>query len=140
MIRAIRPTAPDFRLARFLGELRDAHKMFNPNSYFLRGNSVAVVKKKNPQPLKATVPSFYKKKGVNLTGSAYLNYQFAVNPTMNDIQRAAQAVIDSEQIVKQFVRDATNEVHRSSVRMLNDRTVTTASTGGWSSSTSGSQS
>jgi hypothetical protein len=123
MIRAIRPTAPDFRLARFLGELRDAHKMFSPNSYFLRGNSPVTNKVRTPQPVSVSVPSFYKRTGHNLAGGAYLNYQFAVKPTWNDIQRAAQAVKDSEQIVKQFVRDAAHDVHRSSTRQLSQETV-----------------
>lgn len=121
MIRSIRPTAPDFRLARFLGELRDAHKMFSPNSYFLRPSGK---KPGRPAvPLKESVPSFYLKERGALVGSAYLNYQFAVKPTWNDIQRAAQAVIDSAQTVEQFVRDSANEVHRSSTRRLGDNSV-----------------
>ena len=45
-------------------------------------------------------------------GSEYLNYEFGWKPLVNDVKAAAKAVIESETIIKQLVRDSGKNVHR----------------------------
>ncbi len=86
VLRSAAPTRPDFNLTRFVGELRDTNRMFDVKNYVPPN------------------PSSY--------GGGYLNYQFGITPTLSDIQNGAQAIIDSDEHVRQFVRDASRSVHR----------------------------
>lgn len=127
-IRTMRPTKPDFRLARFLGELRDANKMFRPDSYFLdfyarSGRHIQQSKfiegqKRN----KRLDPDEFTLDFLGAAGTASLNYQFAVMPTSGDIKRGAEAVLRSEKIVKQYLRDMNAYVRRSGSRLIEAKT------------------
>lgn len=50
---------------------------------------------------------------VKSAGSEYLNYEFGWLPLVSDIRNAAQAVIDSEKILRQLARDSGRNVRRS---------------------------
>lgn len=106
-MRSMSPIRPDFRLARFLGELRDANKMFRANSYFLGADT--------------RVRGLYLPKPSSLA-AANLNYQFAVVPTISDIKKGAEAVLKSEKIMKQYIRDATRTIRRTSERQIDSKT------------------
>jgi hypothetical protein len=84
LMRNMRPSKPEFELARFVGELRDVKRLgANP----LSNNSIF--------------------------GGAFLNYEFGIIPTIRDIQTAAEAVVKSDGILRDFAKHATEIVHRS---------------------------
>lgn len=87
-LRSIRPTRPDFDLARFVGELKDFKSLFSKSNY------------------SPTSP-----KGV---GSSYLNYQFGIMPTVSDVISAAKAVLKSDSIVRDFAERSAREYRRRS--------------------------
>ena len=86
-LRAAAPTRPDFNLTRFVGELRDTNRLFDGKNYI------------PPDP--------------GSLGGAYLNHQFGITPTASDLQRGAEAVLHSDKLVREFVRDACRRVRRS---------------------------
>lgn len=45
-------------------------------------------------------------------GGEYLNLEFGWKPLVNDVRQAAKAIIDSDAILKQLVRDSGRDVHR----------------------------
>lgn len=59
-------------------------------------------------------------------GSAYLNYQFGWSPTVSDLKSAAQAVLNSKQLIRQFIRDSGQLVHRTRRKTVSEdlRTIT----------------
>jgi hypothetical protein len=126
-VRAMRPTKPDFRLARFLGELRDANKMFRPDSYFLAFYSTSrtkVNKYRDPKVSRLGDIPYHAVDLSGAAGSASLNYQFAVLPTVSDIKKGAEAVLQSEKLVKQYLRDMNAYVRRTGVRVIDSKTFT----------------
>ena len=56
-------------------------------------------------------------------GGEYLNLQFGILPLWSDIKKAAKAIIDSEAIIKQLLRDSGKNVRRS-YRFPLERTIT----------------
>lgn len=138
-IRNMRPTKPDFRLARFLGELRDANKMFRPDSYFLTYFASTRTALNQYRNVKLKAPSIhdinndtYRKNNsghfvtdaMEASGKASLNYQFAVIPTAADIKKGAEAVLSSEKIIKQYLRDMDTIISRSGRRVIDTKTFT----------------
>lgn len=124
-VRIMRPTKPDFRLARFLGELRDANKMFRPDSYFLAFFSSTrpkVRKYQDGKVIRKTDVPYWAVQFGGATGSASLNYQFAVVPTVSDIKKGAEAVLQSEKIVRQYLRDMNAYVRRTGSRIIDQKT------------------
>ena len=45
-------------------------------------------------------------------GSEYLNYEFGWKPLVSDVKNAAKAIVESERIINQLVRDSGKMVHR----------------------------
>jgi len=115
-------------LARFFGELRDANKMFRPDSYFLEffsstGRTLKDAKYIDGSRYKKPVNTIdFVPEALGAGGSASLNYQFAVLPTASDIKRGAEAVIQSNKIVKQYLRDMNAYVRRSGSRIIDSKT------------------
>lgn len=95
MLRSIRPTRPDFNLTRFVGELKDANQLFNLTRLPSSGAGYAAA-----------------------PGSAYIGYQFGVAPTISDVQKGAEAVLQGDKLVRQFASDSMQLVRRTSTRVL----------------------
>lgn len=93
-MRSYAPTRPDFQLTRFVGELRDANRLFRPDGY---------------------VPT-----SLSGTGNSFLHYNFGVMPTVSDIQTGAEAIVQSDKKFGQFVRDSARLIHRRSRRVLGE--------------------
>lgn len=96
IMRNMRPTKPDFELARFVGELRELPMLANLASL-----------PKKPSDL----------------GRFHLGTQFGVIPTVSDIQKAADAVIESETILTEFARRASTIVRRNRTLTLEKDTL-----------------
>ncbi len=97
MMRRYRPTKPDFDLTRFIGELKDTPSLFRIGNYLPTG-------------------------GPDL-GGAYLNFQFGISPSASDIQKGAEAIVKSHEIVKDFVLRSAQSVHRSASVELGGDTI-----------------
>lgn len=86
LMRHMRPSKPDFELARFVGELRHLPRLqellhfqaFKPGS----------------------------------AGGTYLGYQFGVAPTYSDVMKAAEMVVESDKIIRTFAEMAKARVSR----------------------------
>jgi hypothetical protein len=96
MMRAIRPTRPDFDLTRFVGELRDAPRLLGWGNYSPRSTRDI--------------------------GGGYLNYQFGIVPTTSDIQKMAEAVLKADELTKQFIQESSKLIHRRTSRILDEYT------------------
>jgi hypothetical protein len=86
LMRSMRPTKPQFELARFIGELKDLPQFWQWSNY-------------NPG-------------SVGEIGGAYLNQVFGVAPTWSDLNAASKAVLGSDQILREFALKATQTVKR----------------------------
>ncbi len=86
MMRSSVPAAPAFDLTRFIGELRDLPKSLFRGNYF---------------------PSTGKE-----YASAYLNQVFGLQPTGKDLAAIAHGVMQSTEIVKDFVSHQSRQVRR----------------------------
>lgn len=98
LMRSMRPTKPDFELARFVGELKDVPQFWNKSNY---------------APLK-----------VSEVGGSYLNAVFGILPTWSDLNSASKAVLQSDQILRDFALKATQTVKRSRTSVLDTGTYT----------------
>lgn len=97
------PTNPVADTAQFLGELREGLPS-------LPGRALV---KENLHPRSA--------------GGEFLNYQFGIRPIIQDFQKYATAVRDSDRILKQLARDSGRNVRRRyNFPPIMNRTVTTA--------------
>ena len=86
LMRHMRPTKPDFELARFVGELRQLpriQELFHFSAF-------------KPQN----------------AGDTYLGYQFGVAPTYSDVMKAAEVVVQSDKIIREFAEQAKAIVSR----------------------------
>lgn len=84
------PTAPGFSLATFLGELTEGlPSLFGMDTLKSRGDRVRA------------------------SGGEYLNYQFGWVPLVSDLRKAAEAVVKTAKILRQFERDGGRQVRRS---------------------------
>lgn len=83
------PTSPHANLATLLGELREGAPSI-PLSSIIRGQGRAA----------------------NNIGSEYLNVEFGWKPMIKDIEKLANAVLDSSQILAQYRRDSGKQVRR----------------------------
>lgn len=97
MMRRYRPTKPVFDLTRFIGELKDTPSLFTRGNY-IPGSPFDV-------------------------GGGYLNYQFGISPSISDIQKGAEAIVKSHDIVTNFVRESARRVHRQGSITLSDTTI-----------------
>ena len=87
MMRRSIPTAPAFNLVRALGELRDFPRALHPGNYVPRtGSEVA---------------------------GAYLNMVFGLQPTASDLVKAANAVVDSDKHIREFLHSERQQLRRS---------------------------
>lgn len=86
-IRGIVPTAPEIDLIAFVGEQKDAPRMFKAANYVPRSRKEL--------------------------GSAYLNYVFGVSPSISDIQTIAETVVNAKPILKGYVNNERRSVRRS---------------------------
>lgn len=86
LMRSMRPTKPEFELARFIGELRDLPRVTELLQF------------------QALVPKNW--------GGSYVGYQFGVAPTHQDLMKAAEAVMQSDKIVREFAEQAKSIVSR----------------------------
>lgn len=94
LLRQSRPTSPHASLAQWVGELRDFGSLFRAADLSsLKGQSRAI-------------------------GSGYLSWQFALVPFFGDLQQAAQAILDSGPILRQFLLESNKIQHRSRKRIL----------------------
>lgn len=91
-LRAAAPQTPTFNLTRFLGELRQAPLLLDPRNYKPRLDSTQHIQKD--------------------VGSGFLNLMFGIRPTWSDLNNAAEAVIASDGMVKDFVFDSQRRSHR----------------------------
>jgi hypothetical protein len=80
-LRNVRPTQPSFDLTRFVGELKDANKLFQ---------------------LPASA-------GSQAIGGAYLGVQFGWKPTASDIQRGAESILAADQKYVKFLEESNRE-------------------------------
>lgn len=96
MLRQSRPTYPHANLGQFVAELRDSKRMFKHANY-------------DPRTPKQV-------------GGSNLNIAFGILPGVRDIQAAAQAVVDSEDILRQFLLDSNKLVERRRKRVIDTGT------------------
>jgi hypothetical protein len=61
--------------------------------------------------------------------SEYLNYQFAISPTMNDLRSFATAVRTHDKVLKQYIKDSGKPIHRRYNFPQQRSTVITTETG-----------
>lgn len=99
-LRDIRPTRPDFDLARFVGELKDVRSLFSKANY-------------TPTSARGA-------------GNSYLNYQFGIMPTVSDIMSAAESILKSDSIVRGFAEQSAREYRRRSSISLGSYDTTVA--------------
>lgn len=97
IMRRYRPTKPTFDLTRFTGELRDAPSLFSKVNY---------------------IPD-----RISDFGGSYLNYQFGITPTASDLQKAAEAIIKSHDLVNEFVRQSAQTVHKSHTEIIDSNST-----------------
>lgn len=103
MMRDSRPTRPHANLGQFIGELRDSALMTRSTNY---------------------VP-----KSSRDVGGAYLNMVFGLKLFANDLRQAAQAIVDSEKIINQFLLDASKQVHRTRYKVIQEGLAQATSNG-----------
>lgn len=106
------PTAPAVDLAVALGELREGlPNLVGSNLKDIlrvnrRGDRIAL---RHPRNNRVRVKRTGKAKAV---GGEYLNYTFGILPLLSDIRKLNQAVVDYDNIVKQFLRDSDRMIRR----------------------------
>lgn len=74
-----------------------------------------------------------KKRSASSVGGEYLNYQFGIAPLVSDLTKLAEAVRDSEKILKQYYRDSGKLVRRRYEFPLETNTIVNnlGSSTGW---------
>lgn len=85
------PTAPAADLATFLGELREGL----------------------PKMLGQNLLSIKQFRGLGKgSGGEYLNYQFGIKPMLADLRKLNDAVVQSDKVITQFLRDSDRMIRR----------------------------
>jgi len=64
-------------------------------------------------------------------GSEYLNFEFGWKPLVSDVKNAAKAIMESETILNQLVRDSGKNVHRKRHLLPTKEVSTSISSIGW---------
>lgn len=89
MLRNSRPTMPHASLGQWLGELRDFKSLFrSANLRTPKGQGKAV-------------------------GGGYLSWQFGWAPFLGDLQKSAEAILDSSSIINKFLEESLKIQHRT---------------------------
>lgn len=92
LIRSSAPNQPHMNLARFIGELRDAPRMAQLTNY-------------GP-------------KTISDAGGSYLNYQFGVSPTKDDLMKLSEAVLESDKLYDKYAMESAVTVRRSRHKII----------------------
>ena len=97
LMRQSMPAKPDFNIARAIGESREAHLLFRAGNYL-------------PQR-------------ISELGGSYLNYVFGIQPTVSDLKKACETVINLAPIVEDYVSHNKRVLRRSGSETLSSTFV-----------------
>lgn len=100
LMRASRPTQPHANLGQWLGELRDFGSLFRSG-----------LSTRNP---------------AKIAGGGYLNLQFGWRPFIDDLRRAAEAVLEADDILRKFYEDSAKLNKRNREVILTQETSNSA--------------
>lgn len=121
LIRDSRPTKPHSQMGQWFGEIRDTKSLVKPPQ--MPPEFYDFAKKRR---FVDEVKRF--RRGGAATGSAYLAGQFGWLPFVGEVIRAADATLQAEQHLTQWVRDSGRIIKRSRSEVLDQGTFVFSST------------